>query len=47
MREAKEILSKDLQMAEHIHLVQKEHQKLLLKKPSLLKQLKVLFNRYF
>ncbi len=47
INKAKEILKKDLQMAEHIHGIQKERQKEWQRRPSLWKQFKIFFNKYF
>ena len=47
INEAKHILEKDLQIATHIHAIQKNRQKEWEKSPSIWKQIKTLFRKYF
>ena len=47
IKNAKEVLLKDLQIAEHNHAMQKERQIELVRKPTLWEQVKGFFNRFF
>jgi len=47
IKNAKEGLLKDLQMAEHTHAILKERQIELARKPTLWEQVKGFFNRFF
>jgi len=47
LKQAKQTLSKELEMAERIHALQKSHQKEKAKKPSLWQQITGFFRRLF
>ena len=47
IKQAKNILLKDLEVAEHIHSIQKEQQKIFVKKISLWNRIKNFFRRRF
>ena len=46
IKQAKDILRKDLEAAEHIHTFQKEQQRLHSQKPSLWKRIKSFFTKH-
>ena len=46
IKQAKSILLKDLEAAEHIHTIQKEQQKLYSQKPSLWHRIKSFFRKH-